>query len=85
VESINRQSVPQNHKTVSLKPLVEHIYLEDRRQAILEVAVNANVVISYSSNKRKRKYRSRKISKHSSLGDVPVGKRAVVYRSVWSF
>jgi len=26
VESINRQSIPQNHKTVSLKPLVEHIY-----------------------------------------------------------
>jgi len=30
VVSINRQSVPQNHKTVSLKPLVEHIYLEGR-------------------------------------------------------
>ena len=37
VESINRQSVPENQKLVSLKPLVEHVYLEDRRQAILEV------------------------------------------------
>ena len=38
VESINRQSVPENQKLVSLKPLVEHVNLEDRRKAILEVA-----------------------------------------------
>jgi len=80
VESINRQSVPQNHKTVSLKPLVEHIYLEDRRQAILEVAMNANVTISYSSKKKRRNYRARKTVKQSSFGDVPVGKRAVGLR-----
>jgi len=38
VESINRQSTPDNTKSVSLRPLIEHIYLEDRRQATLQVA-----------------------------------------------
>lgn len=28
VESINRQSIPPNMKLVSLKPLIEHMYLE---------------------------------------------------------
>jgi len=37
VESINRQNIPQSVRSVSLKPLVEHIYLEDRRHAILQV------------------------------------------------
>lgn len=30
VESINRQSTPDNVKSISLRPLVEHFYLEDR-------------------------------------------------------
>ena len=54
VESINRQSVPENQKLVSLKPLVEHVYLEDRRQAVLEVATAANITISYQVKSRKR-------------------------------
>ena len=47
VESINRQSTPDNTKSVSLRPLIEHIYLEDRRQATLQVATNAGITISY--------------------------------------
>ena len=47
VESINRQSTPTNVKSVSLKPLLEHFYLEDRRQAALQVAAEAGVTISY--------------------------------------
>jgi len=35
IESINHQSVPENAKTVSVKPLIEYFYLEDKRQAIL--------------------------------------------------
>jgi len=46
VESINCQSIPQNVRSVSLKPLVEHIYLEDRRHAILQVATSKNITIS---------------------------------------
>lgn len=30
VESINRQSIPSDVKQVSLKPLIEHLYLEDK-------------------------------------------------------
>jgi len=36
VESINRQSIPQNAKQVSAKPLIEYVCLEDRQQAILQ-------------------------------------------------
>ena len=43
VESINRQSTPENVKSVSLKPLVEHIYLEDKRHAVLQLASQANI------------------------------------------
>ena len=52
VESINRQNVPGNAETVSLKPMVEHFYLEDKRQAILQVTCNANITISYHSQQR---------------------------------
>ena len=38
VESINRQSIPQNLTFICLKPLVEHIYLNDRRHATLQIA-----------------------------------------------
>ena len=54
VESINRQSVPGNVKAVSLKPLIEHFYLEDKRQAIQQVASKANATISYHVKKQKR-------------------------------
>ena len=51
VASIN--SIPLNMKLVSLKPLIEHIYLEDRRQAILEMATNANITIPYTTKRKK--------------------------------
>ena len=47
VESINRQSTPDNLKSVSLKPLVEHLYLEDCRQAVLQIASEVGITISY--------------------------------------
>ena len=46
VELINRQSIPENVKSVSLKPLVEHIYLEDKRHAVLQLASKANITIT---------------------------------------
>ena len=90
MESINRQSVPQNQKSVSLKPLVEHIYLEDKRQAILQVATNANITISYNPKKHKRfvkrNYRSHKFTRSKSVtSNVPVGKRAVGLRVSMEF
>ena len=58
VESINRQNIPENVKSVSLKPLVEHIYLEDKRHAVLQLASQANITISYEAAKiRKRSHR----------------------------
>ena len=42
-------------KQVSLKPLIEHLYLEDKRQVILQVASKANITISYHTKKRERK------------------------------
>ena len=53
VESINHQNVPQNVNSVSLRPLVEHIYVKDRRQAVLEVATRANISITYNTKKTK--------------------------------
>ena len=41
----------------SLKPLVEHIYLEDKRQAILQLATEANVTISYQAEPRQKKFK----------------------------
>ena len=80
VESINRQSTPENVKSVSLRPLIEHIYLEDRRQATLQVATNAGVTISYAVKKRRRIRRPPKApEKRSALGIpvVPTGKKAI--------
>jgi len=77
VESINQQSIPPNVKAVSLKPLIEHIYHEDRRQAILQLATNANVTISYHVKQRQRSRRSAKASEKSSLSTIPSGKRAI--------
>ena len=78
VESINRQSTPENVKSVSLRPLIEHIYLEDRQQATLQVATNAGVTISYAVKKRRRIRRPPKApEKRSALGIpvVPTGKK----------
>ena len=60
VESINRQSIPDGTKLISLKPLVEHIYLEDKRQAILQLATEANVTISYQEKPRQKKFKPSK-------------------------
>ena len=79
VESINRQSVPGNVKSVSLKPLLEHFYLEDRRQAALQVASEAGVTISYSTRKQ-RKLRRPPKTPESRTAIVPSGKKAVGLR-----
>ena len=44
-------STPQNTKSVSLKPLVEHFYLEDKWQAIMQLAALQNVKEAKSSRK----------------------------------
>ena len=59
VESINRQSTPTNVKSVSLKPLLEQFYLEDRRQAALQVAAEAGVTISYWTKKQRTRHPSK--------------------------
>jgi len=56
VESINRQSVLQNAKLVSLKPLIERFYLENKRQAILQLGSLENVTVSYKTSSRKRSH-----------------------------
>ena len=83
VESINRQSTPDNVKSVSLKPLIEHIYLEDRRQATLQVATNVGITISYAVKKQRRIRRPPKApERRSALGIpvVPTGKKAIGLR-----
>jgi len=50
VESINRQIVPENAKLVSLKSLIEHIYLED---TALQVATEKGITIRYSKNRKR--------------------------------
>ena len=78
VESINRQSTPENVKSVSLKPLIEHFYLEDRGIAIMQIASSANVTISYQANPRKRRRRPAKSpEKKASLSSVPKGTKAI--------
>ena len=81
VESINRQSTPENTKSVSLKPLVEHFYLEDRRIAIMQLAAAANVTVSYQINQRKRRRRPAKPpERKTSLCQVPKGSKAIGIR-----
>ena len=78
VESINRHSTPENVKSVSLKPLIEHFYLEDRRIAVMQIASSANVTISYQANPRKRRRRPAKPpEKKASLSSVPKGTKAI--------
>ena len=79
VELINCQSIPQNLRSISLKPLVKHIYLEDRRHATLQVATS-NIIISYQTKSRKRSHRPPKPpEKRSALSSryVPTGKKSI--------
>ena len=82
VESINRQSVPENAKLVSLKPLIEHIYLEDRRHAALQVATQKGVTISYIKNRKRARRPAKAPEKRSALGmrELPLGKKAIDLR-----
>ena len=65
VKLINRQSVPQNAKLVSLKPLIEHFYLEDKRQVI-------------QSSKRRRTRRLPKPPESQALlYPIPKGRKAI--------
>ena len=65
--------------------IVELVYLEDRRQAILEVATTANITISYQVKPRNRARRPLKppekrfaLSSKSKQSKVaPTGKRAI--------
>ena len=80
VESINSQSIPPNTKSVSLKPLVEHIYLEDRRQACLEVATNKGVTISYRTKKSLRRIKRAAKASEKRTALIPRGKKAIGLR-----
>ena len=78
VELINRQSVPQNAKLVFLKPLIEHFYLEDKRQSILQLASLENVTVSYQVANRKRSCRPPKPPESQRLlCAIPQGKKAI--------
>ena len=78
VESINRQSTPENVKAVSLKPLIEHFYLENRRIAIMQIAASANVTVSYQVKPRRRSRRPAKPPKKKALLiSVPKGTKAI--------
>ena len=87
IESINKQSIPPNSKSVSLKPLVEHIYLEDRRQAVLQVATEKGVSISYRVTKshRRTRHAPKAPEKKAALTPLPTGKRAVGLRVSMEF
>ena len=80
VESINSQSVPSNTKSVSLRPLVEHIYLEDRRQACLEVATSRGVTISYRTKKVIKRNRRPAKAPEKRTALLPRGKKAIGLR-----
>jgi len=80
VESINSQSIPHNTKSISLKPLLEHIYLEDRRHACLEVATNKGVTISYRTKKTIKRGRRASKAPEKSTALVPRGKKAIGLR-----
>ena len=68
VKSINQQNIPDGTKLISLKPLVEHIYLEDKCQAILQLPTEVNGAISYQAKLRQRMFKpSKPPEKHSLL------------------
>ena len=82
VESINRQSVPENAKLVSLKPLIEHICLEDRRHVALQVATQKGVTISYTKNCKRARRPAKAPEKRSALGmhELLLGKKVIGLR-----
>ena len=82
VESINRQSVPENANLVSLKSLIEYIYLEDRRHAALQVATEKDVTIRYNKNCKRIRRSNKSPEKKSAPGirDLPLGKKAIGLR-----
>ena len=67
-------------KSVSLKPLVLHFYLEDRRQAVLQIASEVGITISYKTKKQKRNRRPPKAPESRTALGVPSGKKAVGLR-----
>ena len=79
VESINQQNVPGNAKAVSLKPLIEHFYLEDKRHAILQVACNSNVTRSHHTKRERSRRLPRAPEKAIQLA-ISTGKRAIGMR-----
>jgi len=56
---------------------VEHFYLEDRHQAVLQIASEAGVTISYKTKKRKRNCRPSKAPERRAALGIPCGKKAV--------
>ena len=58
------------------------MYLEDRRHAVLQLASQANITISYDVAKRQRRSRRppKPPEKQSSLMTIPNGKRAISTR-----
>ena len=66
VESIKCQSITQNVKSISLR--VDHwlntcIYMEDRRNAIMQVATGANITITYNTREKKNLQTSKTLRK----------------------
>ena len=79
VKSIKRQSVPENVKSVSL---IKRFYLEDKQHAIMQVACDANVTISYHAKQRRRSVHRRppKAPEKAAQLKFPAGKRAIETR-----
>ena len=53
---INWWKRPQVLKSISLRPLIEHFYSEDKRHAIMQVASDSKVTISYHVKKKEVDY-----------------------------
>ena len=67
-------------KSISLQPLLEYIYLEDRRQACLEVATNKGVTISYHTKKVIKRNRRPAKAPEKCATLLPRGKKAIGLR-----
>ena len=83
VESINRQSTPDNVKSVSLRPLVEHFYLEDRQQIVLQIGSEgwSDNFILYKETKETRRHPKAPESKVAlGINKVPSGTKVVGLR-----
>lgn len=83
VESIDRQSIyPTNTKLVSLKPLIEHFYLEDKKIGTFGNGyTDANITISQATKRKQKDVITLLINppeKQSSLLSVATGKWASI-------